>query len=125
MKRLADLPLGLRILVGLVFGACVGVLLPGPGAAPWSDGIANIANTAGKLWLSALQMTVLPIVFALLTIGLGRTSGTAGTGDSVARRAVFVFAALYLFSLIVAVMLNQLLLDLWPVSAEATAAFGK
>jgi Na+/H+-dicarboxylate symporter len=125
MKRLADLPLGLRILVGLVLGACVGVLLPGPGLAPWSDGIAYIANIAGKLWLSALQMTVLPIVFALLTIGLGRTSGTAGTGDSVARRAVFVFAALYLFSLIVAVILNQVLLDLWPVSAEATAAFGK
>src|SRR3954469_19493808 len=123
MKRLASMPLGVRILVGLVFGVCVGTFLPRPGTAAWTDGVAYVAQIAGQLWLSALQMTVLPIVFALLTIGLGRTSGVASEGGSAVRRAAIVFGALYALSLLVAIILNRLLLDAWPVSAAAAEAF--
>jgi len=125
MKRLARTPLGIRILIGLVLGACVGSFLPGPGIAAWSDSAADVARIVGQLWLSALQMTVLPIVFALLTVGLGRTSGAAGQDGSIVRRSVIVFATLYALSLVVAIIVNRLLLDVWPVSAAAAEAFQK
>src|SRR5256885_5640978 len=125
MTRLAKAPLGVRILIGLLLGVAAGMLLPRPGAGQWSDDIANVAHIAGQLWLSALQMTVLPLVFALLTMGLGGASGISAEGSSIARRSIFVFAALYSLALAVAVVLNFLLLSVWPVSDAAIAAFQK
>jgi Na+/H+-dicarboxylate symporter len=66
-------------------------------------------------------MTVLPLVFALLTTGLARAG--SGAGGTTARRAVLVFAALYLLGLLVGVALNLLLLNIWPVSSAAVEAF--
>jgi Na+/H+-dicarboxylate symporter len=122
MGRLAKLPLGLRILAGLLLGVCVGIAMPAPGIAAWSDNVANVARVAGQLWLAALQMTVLPLVFALLTTGLSRSPGISGAGGSIARRTVIVFAVLYSLSIVVAVALNSLLLSIWPVSQGAVTA---
>lgn len=36
------------------------------------DDFAAAADTVGQLWMSALQMTVLPLVFSLVLIGLSR-----------------------------------------------------
>jgi proton glutamate symport protein len=122
MGRLAKLPLGLRILVGLLLGVCIGIALPAANTAPWSDSVAYIARVAGQLWLAALQMTVLPLVFALLTTGLSGSPGVSGAGGSIARRTVIVFAILYLLSLVIAVALNSFLLSIWPVSQGAVTA---
>src|SRR4051812_20010995 len=116
MTRLAKAPLGVRILVGLLLGVAAGILLPGPGTTQWSDSIASVAHIAGQMWLSALQMTVLPLVFALLAIGLGGASGISAEGSAIARRAIFVFGGLYLLALVAAMALNLLLLSVWPVS---------
>jgi Na+/H+-dicarboxylate symporter len=125
MGKIARIPLGLRILAGLLLGLLVGIVLPPAGAAAWSDNFVAVARTGGQLWLSALQMTVLPLVFALLALGLGRPSKTTAGGGLIARRATLVFAALYAFSLVVAVSLNALLLAIWPVSPSTIEAFKK
>lgn len=125
MNSLGKVPLGIRILAGLLLGVCVGVLLPPPGAVAWSDNAVEVGRIAGQLWLSALQMTVLPLVFALLVTGLGRPSGKNASSGSLARRVLSVFALLYFLSLIVAIALNRVLLHVWPVSADAIAAFEK
>ena len=122
MQRLTQVPLGMRILAGVLVGIAVGLLFPKPGTAAWADTLAMSGQVAGQLWLASLQMTVLPLVFALLTTGLARAGSGAG-GGGVARRAVLVFAALYAMGLAVGVVLNLLLLKLWPVSATALAAF--
>jgi Na+/H+-dicarboxylate symporter len=67
-------------------------------------------------------MTVLPLVFALLTTGLARAGSGAGGGGT-AKRAVLVFAVLYALGLLTGIVLNVLLLKLWPVSDAALAAF--
>jgi proton glutamate symport protein len=125
MNRLANIPLGVRVLAALLLGVCAGILLPRPGAQEWSDLIVSAAHIAGQLWLSALQMTVIPLIFSLLTIGLTASSRMIGDGGSVARRALLVFAVLYVCCLTAAVALNRLLIDVWPVSQGAADAFQK
>jgi len=122
MRRLTALPLGVRILAGVLSGIAIGLALPKPGSATWADTLAAAGRVAGQLWLASLQMTVLPLVFALLTTGLARAGSTAA-GGIIAKRAIAVFASLYGLGLLVGVALNLLLLHLWPVSPAAMEAF--
>ena len=81
-----------RILLGLVAGATAGVVLA------WFDPslaaqAAGIAQPIGRLWLNALQMTVVPLVFALIVVGVSAANDAASSGRT-ARRAIVVFAVL-------------------------------
>lgn len=78
-----------RILTGLAAGALIGLLLA------WIDpalGIraADIVQPFGKLWLNALQMTVVPLVLSLVIVGVNTASDAASSGRT-ARRAIVVF----------------------------------
>ena len=77
-----------RILTGLASGAILGLLLA------WFDPalgvrVANLVQPFGKLWLNALQMTVVPLVLALVIVGVNTASDAASSGR-VARRAIVV-----------------------------------
>ncbi|MEO7654886.1 MAG: cation:dicarboxylase symporter family transporter [Sphingomicrobium sp.] len=122
MRRLLDLPLGVRILAGMLLGLTIGLSLPGTGQTAWADNLATVGQVAGRLWLAALQMTVLPLIFALLSTGLARAGSGAG-GGTIAKHALMVFASLYALALLVGITLNSLLLSMWPVSASAIDAF--
>ena len=122
MRRFTNLPLGIRILIGVLLGIAIGIALPKPGTAPWADALATAGQVGGHLWLASLQMTVLPLVFALLTTGLAR-AGSGPAGGLTAKHSLFVFMALYAIALTVGVTLNLLLLKLWPVSAASVEAF--
>ena len=74
-----------RILTGLASGALIGLLLA------WLDPalgtrVADIVQPFGKLWLNALQMTVVPLVLALVIVGVNTASDAASSGR-VARRS--------------------------------------
>jgi Na+/H+-dicarboxylate symporter len=81
-----------RVLVGLGAGAALGIVL-----AMWSPGVASVAaailQPIGRLWLNALQMTVVPLVVALVVVGVAATSDAAASGRT-ARRALIVFLVL-------------------------------
>lgn len=122
MRRLLNLPLGVRILAGMLLGIATGLLPPKAGAAAWADTLVTTGQVAGRLWLASLQMTVLPLIFALLTTGLAR-AGSGAAGGTIAKHALVVFATLYGLGLLVGIALNFLLLNVWPVSATAIDAF--
>jgi DAACS family dicarboxylate/amino acid:cation (Na+ or H+) symporter len=66
------LKLHTKIVLGLVLGASAGVAanLLAPGAA-WAAWIAaNVAGPAGQVFLRLLLMTVVPLVFASITLGV-------------------------------------------------------
>jgi Na+/H+-dicarboxylate symporter len=119
--RLRKLPLAVWIIVGLAAGVIAGLALPGPGRAEWSDAAVASAGVIGELWLAALQMTILPLVFALLSTTFIRSTGLA-EGTGAARRTVLVIAALYLLGILVGVALTPALLAFWPVSVEMAEA---
>lgn len=81
-----------RILLGLALGAASGLLLAwlAPAQAPR---VADIVQPFGRLWLNALQMTVVPLVLALVVVGVNATRDAAASGR-IARHAIVVFLVL-------------------------------
>jgi len=81
-----------RVLLGLASGALVGLLL-----AAWDPGragqVAYAVQPIGTLWLNALQMTVVPLVLALVVVGVNTATDAAASGR-VARRAIVAFIVL-------------------------------
>lgn len=119
--RLKMPPLAVRIVLGLAIGAAAGLALPDAGTARWSDALVTAAGVIGKLWLAALQMTILPLVFALLSTVFVHSADLAGT-TGIARRTVVTLAALYALAIAVGVIFTPILLGLFPVTADIAAA---
>jgi Na+/H+-dicarboxylate symporter len=120
-ERVRKVPLAAWIVVGLVIGAAAGLALPARGTAPWSNTVVTGADVIARLWLAALQMTILPLVFALLSTAFVRSAGLADT-EGVARRAIVTLLALYLLAIVVGVVFTPILLALSPVTPEIAAA---
>ncbi|MEO8367550.1 MAG: dicarboxylate/amino acid:cation symporter [Pseudoxanthomonas sp.] len=109
-----------RVLLGLVSGAVIGLTLA------WSDPllaakVAALVQPVGKLWLNALQMTVVPLVLALVIIGVTTASDTASSGRT-ARRALLVFVTLLSAASFFTAFAAPLLLALVPHDPALTQA---
>ena len=109
--------LSVRILSGLALGLFAGAALAGNST---SETFLIVLRPIGKLWLDALTMTVVPLVFSLLVTGIvSATSG--GAGGRTAPRALMWFAILLMSACLVSAAFTTVALDLWPVSAEAAS----
>jgi len=104
--------------LGLSAGIALGLLLAG---TPMQASLNAIAEPVGKLWLNALQMTIVPLVSALLFTGIVQTVAAA-EGGALARRAVGWIALFLVWGAVLAALLMPLLLDLFPVPPGAVAA---
>ncbi len=101
-----------RVMLGLALGAVIGLALA------WSDTslatqVAAVVQPIGKLWLNALQMTVVPLVLSLVIIGVTTASDTASSGRT-ARRALLVFVILLSFGSFFTALAAPALLSLVP-----------
>ena len=101
-----------RVLVGLAAGALIGLLLAG-----WDETVAlqvaNVAQPVGKLWLNALQMTVVPLVLALVVVGVNTATDAAASGR-IARRAIVVFIVVLTGGALFAALAAPLVFALFP-----------
>ncbi|HEX8387591.1 MAG TPA: cation:dicarboxylase symporter family transporter [Sphingomonas sp.] len=108
------------ILLSLVAG-----LLAGVGAAALSTGFANgslaIVGPLGSAWLAGLQMTVIPLVVALLVTAVADTAEAAGAGRVTARMIALILGLVFVTGTVSA-LLTPVLLDLFPVPAQAAGA---
>lgn len=109
-----------RILLGLVAGLVLGALLPGFHLA-WQDRIVGTADALGGVWLDALRMTIVPLVFALLVVGVAQLAGTVRAGGFTGQ-VLLAFGGLLLLSTVVAVFATTALLQVWPAPAQAAQA---
>jgi len=73
----------------LVLGLLVGSLSPRFGP-PVHDGLIATAGFVGTLWLNALKMTVIPLVVALLVVGIAKSAEAAQAGRVAARSVVWI-----------------------------------
>ena len=108
-----------RVLSSLLLGAVVGLALARwhPDAAATA---AAIAQPIGRLWLSALQMTVVPLVLALVILGVA-SAADAATSGRVARRAMVLFVAMLSLFAAYAAIVAPALLSLVPRSEQLAA----
>lgn len=81
-----------RVLTGLAAGIVLGMLLAWQAPAMGLK-VAAWVDPFGRLWLNALQMTVVPLVFALVVVGINQASDAAHSGR-VARQAILSFVVL-------------------------------
>jgi proton glutamate symport protein len=61
--------LTLLILSALVVGLSAGGLLAAANP-PWRASVVATADTLGGVWLDGLRMTIVPLVFSLIVIGV-------------------------------------------------------
>ena len=106
-----------RILLGLTIGLAAGAWV---GRQPSSslDTLTAVAAPVGQLWLDALTMTVVPLVFALLVTGVASATSSASAGG-VAARAMAWFVMLLLGACIVGAAVASLFLAWWPLPDAA------
>ena len=102
---------------GLVGGLIAGALVAGTAV---ESALSGIAAPIGTLWLRALQMTIIPLVAALLVMGIGQMVMAARAGATARRMLAWVFAML-VFSGVVSAVFMPLLLNLFPIPDAANS----
>jgi Na+/H+-dicarboxylate symporter len=109
-----------RILLSLIVGLIVGASLAGF-APETALTAADWAQPVGQAWLNGLQMTIVPLVVALLITGVTATAEAARAGR-LAGRAIALYVVVLFLSAAVAGVLTPLFLQIWPLPQESAAA---
>jgi len=108
------------VLLALILGLGIGAM-----AAKLGDGIREPAlqtsGLVGGLWLNALKMTVIPLVVALLVVGVARGAEAARAGR-IAGRSVMWIVIVCTGSAIFGMAMIQLLTNLFPLPQAAAQA---
>ena len=108
--------LSLWVLIALAAGLVAGAAAEAYGI-PGGTGTIALIEGLGQLWLNALRMTIIPLVFALLVTGIASIADAAATGR-VALKAVGVFALLLVGAAVYGIAASQGLHALWPIDPE-------
>lgn len=112
--------LSLFVLAALVGGLLLGAGIHAANAPALTNG-AETFEAIGALWLNALRMTIVPLVFSLLVTGVASAADVAATGK-LAARAFMIFAAVLLTAALYSTGAMNGLLALWPIDPAGAAA---
>ena len=108
--------LSLWVLVALGGGLAAGAAAQAYGI-PGGTGTVAFIEGLGQLWLNALRMTIIPLVFSLLVTGIASIADAAATGR-LALRAIIVFVLLLIGATVYGVLASEGLHMLWPIDPE-------
>ena len=107
-------------LVALILGLAAGAI-----AAAAGDGLREpalqAASMIGGLWLNALKMTVIPLIVALLIVGVARGAEAAAAGRIAGRTVLWIIIVCTGSALFGALMMPALT-RIFPLPAEAAEA---
>ncbi len=103
-----------RMIIALVSAVVLG-LLSSRLAPDATVTLSTVMQTIGKLWLNALQMTVVPLVGALVVLAISNAEHAAASGR-MTRKALMVFLVLLFFSATLTAVLAPFLFNLAPRS---------
>jgi proton glutamate symport protein len=112
--------LSVRVLLALAAGIAAGAAI-GAYGGDQAKGAADLVEAVGGLWLNALRMTIVPLVFTLLVVGIASVADAAATGR-LAARAVGLFSILLVIAAVYATFATQGFLAIWPVEAAGAEA---
>ncbi|SIN87488.1 Na+/H+-dicarboxylate symporter [Parasphingorhabdus marina DSM 22363] len=104
------------ILLALIIGVFTGLLF-----GEKSEWLVSGADVIGNMWLNALRMTVIPLVFTLLVVGIAKAASMARAGRMTARAIAFMIFILWCSSAMAAIV-TPALLELFPLQLDAAAA---
>jgi Na+/H+-dicarboxylate symporter len=104
------------LVAGLALGAFAGSF---PDAL--REGSLGIAGFVGTLWLNALKMTVIPLVVALLVVGIAQSREAALAGR-IAGRSVLWIVILCTISAVFGAVMTVVLTDAFPLARGTAGA---
>jgi proton glutamate symport protein len=104
------------LLIGLALGASTGEWPDGPRTAT-----LGVAGFVGTLWLNALKMTVIPLVVALLVVGVAK-SREAALGGRIAGRSVVWIVIICTISSMFGAVATVLLTRTFPLARGTASA---
>ena len=110
--RLRAWPIVAGLVAGLVLGGSLHALNAG------TDTANSIAQLVGSLWLNALRITLVPLIFSLVVTGIAAAASNRA-GGQLGRRTGFLFVLFLLLSAFVGAILGSLLLDIGPAASIA------
>ncbi|MEZ5694164.1 MAG: dicarboxylate/amino acid:cation symporter [Altererythrobacter sp.] len=102
---------------GLVAGLFTGLLLADASAL---EQVLMVTEPVGTLWLRALQMTIIPLVAALLVLGISQMAQAAKAGAVARRMLLLVFGVLVVSGLLSAIFM-PMLLAAFPIPEAASS----
>jgi Na+/H+-dicarboxylate symporter len=109
-----------QMLLALVVGLGAGIGAAAIGG-DWISGAISVVEPIGDLWLRALQMTIAPLIVALVITGIA-AAGEAARAGRLAGRAILVFLVVLWSSSLTAALLMPLFLDIWSLPTDSAAA---
>ena len=104
------------LLLGLVTGSFSSRVAPGVSAP-----MLAVASFIGTLWLNALKMTVIPLVVALLVVGIAKSAEAAHAGR-VAARSVLWIVIICTVSAVFGALAILLLTNIFPLPHGTASA---
>jgi len=107
------------MLLALVAGLSGGTLLEGHDH-PAAHGLAEAAGFVGGVWIDALRMTIVPLIFCLVVSGLNTTAGLGG--GTLGTRALALFVGLLAASAAFAALFVPAVLAALPPPSTLLAA---
>lgn len=107
------------ILLSLALGIIAGIAIRASGSATLTA-IAQDIQPVGQMWVRALQMTLIPLVFAMVSHGVA-DAVLGGRGGRLIGSALGVFLALLVLTAIICTITTELALPLWPLPPHALA----
>ncbi|MDH5833546.1 dicarboxylate/amino acid:cation symporter [Luteimonas kalidii] len=110
-----------RVLIALALGAAAGLLLAAFDPVRAIE-VADAVQPIGRLWLNALQMTVVPLVAALVVVGVNSAADAAASGRT-ARTAIGVFLVLLALAGAFAAVAAPAFLSMVPRDEAVIASF--
>lgn len=119
-ERSKRLSLGTKGLIGLVAGLACGVAIAATGNASLLE-TGDAVELVGRLWIHAILMTIVPLVFSKLFVSVAGNDDSRALGRAGARAAATVVTLLVATAAAAAVLMPSLFARL-PIDAAASAA---
>jgi Na+/H+-dicarboxylate symporter len=112
--------LSVRVLLALILGLGLGAAAAAF-AGPEIRRAIEIIESVGGLWLNALRMTVVPLIFAVLVTGIAGVADAAATGR-LAVKTIGIIVLLLTLGSVYTVFYADAFYALWPVGNVGAAA---
>lgn len=109
----------LAALLALVAGIVLGALIRASGSATLVA-VAHGIQPLGTLWLNALKMTLVPLIFAMVAKGMISLDRSGG-GGRLLGITLPLLLGLLVFGMIVSFIFGMLFVAIWPVGPDALA----
>jgi Na+/H+-dicarboxylate symporter len=109
-----------RVVTALVAGLVLGIIVSAAGDARLMSAVTFI-QPVGVLWVNAIRMTVVPLIFSLLVVSVASASSAAAVGRMGAR-TLGLFLVLLALSALVAVLVVPPIFSLMKIDPIAAAS---